>query len=482
MISRNFLKSSLIYSVFGALPLASSIILLPFYTNLLSTNDFGLLAIFISFTLLIQVIINYSFDGMVGIHYYELKDSPEQLKKYISTVYLTLIGIGALFILLSVFIFPSLFNWIFDGKIDFFPYGIMSVATAMFNSFFKTYTLLLINQQRPIRFMWMNLFNFVLTLLISIVGLYLYPLTLVGPMYGRLFSGVGIFLLSFYFFQSESGFHFNFKLLKGAWSFCTPIVIYFLMFWVIGYIDRFIINHFSEPSLVGIYDFGVKCTLLIDFVIRGMISAIYPKIFSIWKEKNNTESTPEINKYFHSLSALSLLMIAATILFFPLIVPLVVTNQNYYQSFQYLPLLSVSFITSSMLFMYIAPAYYFKKTFMLPKVFLITAIVQVVVSFFFVKYFGLWGAAWSLLVVKPVQLFLMYWESEKVFHFTFNKIKMIFLPLAYSVLVIVLNYFTTNLNYYIVNSIGFATACLLIFFVYRTEIFSSIDFFKKKYL
>ncbi|GDX52933.1 hypothetical protein LBMAG27_19800 [Bacteroidota bacterium] len=482
MISRHFLKSSLIYSIFGALPLASSIILLPFYTNLLSTTDFGLLAIFISFTLLMQIFVNLSFDALVGIHYFELKDNSEKLNAYISTVFISLIIIGAIFISISFILGPPIFKWVFSGKIDFFPYGFMSIATAVFNSFFKTYTFLLINQQRPIRFLWMNLFNFILTIAISIFGLYLYPQTLIGPMNGRLLSGVGIFLLTFLYVISETGIVYKPRLLKGAIAFCAPIVIYFSMSWLISYADRFIINYFDNPADVGVFDFSVKCTLLIDFALGGLISAIYPKVYSIWKEQKINYSSPEVNKYFHSLSALNLLMIALTILFIPLIIPMVVTNKNYYLSFQFLPILSISFITRALLNMYIAPVYFFKKTIILPKVFFITAVFQFTISFFMVKYFGLWGAVWAIALIKPIQLVMMWYESNKIFKFSFNSMKLIFLPLAYCILVIATNYFLSGYNYYIINSFGLFIVCVLIFLVYRNEIFDSFSFIKKKYL
>ena len=175
-------------------------------------------------------------------------------------------------------------------------------------------------------------------------------------------------------------------------------------------------------------------------------------------------------------------MIAATILFIPLIVPLVVTNENYYLSFQFLPILSVSFITRAMMNMYIAPLYFFKKTIILPKVFFITAVFQFIISFFMVKYFGLWGSVWAILLVKPIQLIIMWYESNKIFKFSFNPVKLIYLPLIYSILVISTNYFLKDLNYYLINSISFISVCLLIFFVYKNEIFSSLDFLKKKYL
>ena len=132
-----------------------------------------------------------------------------------------------------------------EGAINFSPYGFMSVLTAICNGFFKTYSGLLINQQRAVRFFWINIFNFILTFIaISLVGLFLYPHTLIGPMWGRLLSGVGIFLLAFYFFYTEFGLVFQPKLLKAIFNFCLPVLIYFLMSWVLSYIDRYIINYF----------------------------------------------------------------------------------------------------------------------------------------------------------------------------------------------------------------------------------------------
>jgi O-antigen/teichoic acid export membrane protein len=102
MISKKFISSSFIYSVIGSLPLASSFILLPFYTNLLSTSDYGLLALYISIALLVQVISNLALDTTIGVHYFEFKDAPEKLKKFIGTIAGVLLVSAVVFILFSL--------------------------------------------------------------------------------------------------------------------------------------------------------------------------------------------------------------------------------------------------------------------------------------------------------------------------------------------------------------------------------------------
>ena len=86
-ISKSFIKSSFIYSFIGALPLASSVLLLPFYGNsdLLSTEDLGLLAIYIALSELVRILFIYSADNYLGINYIHNSDTPEQKRRFIGT-------------------------------------------------------------------------------------------------------------------------------------------------------------------------------------------------------------------------------------------------------------------------------------------------------------------------------------------------------------------------------------------------------------
>ncbi len=481
MISKNFLKSSFIYTVIGALPLASSIILLPFYTNFLETSDFGILAIYISFTFLIQIIVNFGFDVYIGIHFFEYKDNKEKLREYIGTVVVSLLILGVFFTGLSFLVGNFSFGLLFHQKdINFFPYGFMSVLTAICNSFFKTYCGLLINQQRPVRFLWVNLFNFVLTIAISLIGLYLYPHTLIGPMWGRLLSGVGIFLLALYFFASEFGLAFQTKLLRGIFIFCLPMLIYFLMSWVLSYIDRYIINYFLTTSDVGVYDFAVKCTLLIDFLLMGLSNSIAPKIYKIWTDEKLSQSTMEVNRYYNAFTAITVLMISITILFIPILVPLIVYKQSYYAAFAFVPLLSLSFIFRGAYTMYLMPVLFFKKTKVLPKIFFFSAVIQIIVSVLMAKEWGLTGVVWSVVITKPVQVYFLYLESKKIFQFKFNAMKLLFLPLLFSVLIILTEFFLTGrINHILSHSLELAMGIILVVLIYRKELTTLLQTFKK---
>ncbi|MDD4215157.1 MAG: oligosaccharide flippase family protein, partial [Bacteroidales bacterium] len=258
MISKKFIKSSFIYSFIGALPLASSIILLPFYTNYLSTSDFGIFSLFLGFTALVQILVNLTIDQYLVYSYYDSKDNFQKVKEIVGTSVAILLVWGA-FVSLIFYLFGSsifdLYNTYLTKEtkeIKFFPYGFFCVLTAVFNSLFQSYKGLLIAQQKPIQYFWFNISNFFLTVGISLGGLFLYPYTLVGPMYGRLLSGVAIFILALLSFIINFGLTFQKKLLKNIYKFCFPLFFNSNVIWVIGYLGVFIINYYTCSSDVAI--------------------------------------------------------------------------------------------------------------------------------------------------------------------------------------------------------------------------------------
>jgi len=476
MISKKFLTSSFVYTVVSALPLASSVILLPFYTWYLKTDIFGELSIYISFTLLVQLIANFSMDGAIPVFYYNYNNDKERLKTYIGSIVSAMLITGTITILLSLLFGNLLFNAIFKGSsISFYPFGIMSVVTAFFNSFFKSYSNLLVCQQKPLKFFYVNFTNFILTIVISLAGLYFFKHTLKGPIYGRLFSGVGIFLLAFFLYTKEFGIHFNTDYIKRTLKYCYPLLMYFIISWALNYLDRYIINYFMNPGDVGIYALTLQSTQVIDFVMVGLTSAIMPKLFSIWGDDKLENNSAEVNRYFHSFSAITIILIASVILFLPILIPLVIYKHSYYQSLQYIPLASLAFVLRAINLVYFLPIYFFKKTKSLPWVFFFSALIQIPLTIILVKQFGLWGALWSAFLTKPIQIFFMYLVTRKLIKYSYNVTKMILLPVLYSIMVIIGEYYFKMVAPVLVHLIEMVLSTIIIFLIFRKELISSFQ-------
>ncbi len=150
MISKRFIKSSLIYTLAGALPMASAIILLPFYVLYLPTEAYGALSVCLAFSALVQIIATYSFDTSLYIHYHELKGNPERLASFISSSFVFMIGLalgaGALLSVSGHLLFQLIPN---SDKISFYPYGLIAVGVGIVQAIFKVHGNLLQIREKP---------------------------------------------------------------------------------------------------------------------------------------------------------------------------------------------------------------------------------------------------------------------------------------------------------------------------------------------
>jgi len=461
--------------VIGALPLASGIVLLPFYTNMLTTEQFGVLALYIAFTAIMQILVNFALDQYLGIHWIDLQDSIQRAREHVGTVVTLLLALGAVFLLIFLFSGTAVFNSfseLTENKtvMEFYPWGLMSLATAIFNSLFKSYTALLIYQQKPVKFFWLNIFNFVLTIGLSLAILFYKPYSLAGPMWGRLLSGLGIFTLALWFFTREFGITFRLKLLKGIAVFSFPLYVYFIFSWIAGNVDRYIIAYFLDARDVGIFVFAIQCTLILEFFQSGLTSSVYPKVFNIWKEKNLAVGTPEANRYFNGFTAITLLAVPLLVVALPLIIPLVVRNSDFYLSFSFLAILFAGYVLGGLRAYFWAPLVYFRKTAALPKIFLFSAVIQIIASIALIGLFGLIGAVWANFLVKPFQVLFMYLESRKVFEYRFNRWKLIYLPFIYIGVVILSELLATDATRTAVEAGQLLLAVTLVFLAYRREI------------
>ncbi len=476
MIGKGFIRSTIIYSIVGSLPLASGFILLPLFAVHLGSNIYGQLALYTAFTMLVQIIINLSLDYGLQITYFENKSEKLNLGKRIGTLVSGMLIVGLLFILALSITGQFLFHRIFPNSgLEFFPFGFYSLITAFFNGFSKSYNNLLINQQKPVRFFYINLLNFMLTVVLTIFLLLKFPNTLAGPITARAISAGIVFLLSLYLIVRQYHLSFEWLFFRTMVIICFPVLLNYLLNWSLGYSDRFIITSFLTIRETGIFDFALKTTFVIDILLTGIYYTISPKLYDYLISNNVRKSDQYYNTYFNSMTGLTILLIPLTILSIHIIIPLFHVKPDYLISLRYVGLISISFLFRVLMMMYSTPIYAFKKTRMLPKIYGIAAVIQIILSIVLIKYFGLIGAISSMILNKPIQLLLTIWQTHKIFTFSYNYKKMIAMPLIYLFIFVAGEIFAFKFNHlwlYILELI-FAGVLVLIFF--RNEVRSMIQ-------
>ncbi|MCX6245340.1 MAG: polysaccharide biosynthesis C-terminal domain-containing protein [Bacteroidetes bacterium] len=483
MISKNFIKSSITYSLVGSLPLASGFILLPIFAVHLGASLYGQLALYTAFTMLIQIIINLSLDYGLQITYFENKTEKINLNKRLGTLVSGMLIVGTLFIILLTVTGSFLFRNIFPNSgLEFYPFGFYSLITAFFNGFSKSYNNLLINQQKPVRFLWINLLNFSLTVVLTIILLLRFPNTLTGPITARAIAAGIVFLLSLCLLIRQYPLSFDWVFFSTMVVVCFPVLVNYLLNWSLGYSDRFIITSFLSTRETGIFDFALKTTFAIDIFLTGIYSTVSPKLLNHLIGNDIRKSDKYYNSYFNAMTAFIILLIPSTILAVQIIIPMFHVKPDYLFSLKYVGLISISFLFRVLGMMYSTPIYAFKKTRLLPKIFGMAAVIQIILSIILIKYFGIIGAVASMILNRPIQVLLTAWQTRKIFDFTFNHRKMITLPLIYFGIFIASEILTINKPHLWLYWIEMVLAVVLIIIFFRNEIRIMKDELMKKLL
>ncbi len=471
MISFKFIKSSVIYTVAGALPMANAVLLLPFYLQYLPAGQYGALVLCLSFSVLIQLVVTYSFDASLYLHFHDYKEDRETLSRFVSSAFTFMLILGLGVVILMIVVGGPLFDYLYpDHTFRFFPYGIYSVFTGVSQAVFKVNNTFLQSREKPVLYLRSNLFNFALVAAFTIAGLKLWPGSLEGPVGGRMLAFFVSGIWALVRIYREYGMHFDFPLLRTTFAYNTYQSIYQFQLWMINYFDRVLMAFLIAMTALGVYDFTIKCLSVLDLVIAGIVNAFFPKILSQAAGQNIQGTSTEINKYYHGLTALIMMMVSATIFVLPILISWFVKKPGYQDAINYVPYASLVFLFRGMRNYFGLPYSTKKYSKPLPVIFAIVAIIKTALSWVLIREYGIYGAIAATVFAGGGEIILLWAWMKDRFKYVFNPFKLIGAPLLLLAFVIAFEPLLGN-SYGWQLHVGYLilTAVMLLWF-YRREI------------
>lgn len=474
-ISRKFLRSSLIYTVAGALPMASALVLLPFYVTSLSTSDFGALSIYFAFSYFVQLVTTYSFDTSLYIHFHEYKNENAKLSSFVSSAFVLMLGIGLcvglIFMISGDIVFRNIFT---ETSVSFQPYGALAASTGIFQALFKVHGNLLQSREKPELYFWSNIVSFSIIAGVTIWGLKVFPNSLMGPVGGRFVAGVlsGLWALMRIF--REFGIHFNYPLLRTSFSFNFYTFIYQFLQWVINYFDRIFMVFFLTLGQVGVYDFALKCLLVVEFILNGLHNSFYPRVVSTIMAQVHKHSAPEINRYYHGFICVIMLLICSCILILPWAIELflnIFSNKpGYKEAIQYIPYLSLIYIFRAIRLFYAAPYGILKHTRPLSIIYGAVSALKILIMWAAIRQYGLFAVIAGSIIGAVLEIVLLRTSLRGRFRFQYNFWKIIMAPAILFAIIIILEPLFGHVARDLVHLLYFLSCLVLLVWVYRNEI------------
>ncbi len=413
--ANGFFKDSSIYFVVNMLNKAIPFVLLPIITGIVSAEEYGKYALFMTTIMVLRPLIGLSLESGITKHFFDFDAS--KLKVYFSNILKFQLGFSS-FLFFVFFLLLAGDTVLFGLEKELLLLALLCAGlTAIFNNL----SAYLIVKKLAILYGKVIISNS-LVLFLLIIFLLQYIPNSVGIIYGRFITAVLFVVIAFFIFKRHNLLSrtFDQPLFKKAVNYSTPVIFHSFSAIIFIASDRYLIEYFLGTEQVGYYSVIFQISSIISIVAASMNAAWVPWIFEKLK-RNDEGEKKEIVKFSYALKAGFVVLGAVFCLFVPLIVKLLL-KPEYYDYVDLSPFFVCGFILQGLYFVVVPYIFYTEKTRYLAYYSFTASLFNIVLNLYLIPIYGLHGAAfasvisWGILYIltfaKSVRLYSMPWLTK----------------------------------------------------------------------
>jgi len=360
----------------------------PFFTRLLSPSDYGSFSIYTTWVGFFTIIIGLQTHGAIANA--KIKYSEEEFPKFLSSI-LSISTIFFAFVLALSIVFLNQFAALFA----FSKFLVILLVIHSFTAFcYSFYFAVLIQEKKSKE-------NAILSVIISIITTILAFIFVLNSPNNKALAKIlataipsilfGIVFLIKIFLNGKTFFN------KAYWSFCLsltlPLIFHGLGGIVLAQSDRVMLQKIVGLDSAGIYSVTYSLALIISIIWGACNNSWVPFYYEYKKTNNKAELEQKSNNYLFFFSTITIGFLLCAPEVFKVLAP-----SNYWDGLKIIPLIALSYYLN---FLYAFPAnfeFYHLETRLISISTIITAIINIVLNYYFIKKWGIIGAAITTLL------------------------------------------------------------------------------------
>lgn len=341
MLSRLFKDASL-YSLSSLLARGFSLITVPIFTRILSPSDYGALDLLTYVALLAPLVIGCALDQAVGRYYLDSVTPPEEGRRIASTA---LFYNVIVFAVVGIALSPAadyLANGWLDGQVG---VGTVQIVLAFIwiQSIFYISTNQLRYQFRAKAFALCTIGNTIVSIAASFTFLVWFDLGVAGVFLGQGLGQLTFSAVSIYLARDCYRTVFDLSLLRRMLRYSLPLVPGTVAFYLMQYVDRYILNEMNGLADVGIYGMGARIASLVNLFLMGFQGAWWPVVMNSFREPDAPARFRQVFEVYLFVT----LTILVVLSLFGKEVLLVLTTPAFAQGYVVVPLLVLGAVMAS---------------------------------------------------------------------------------------------------------------------------------------
>lgn len=416
---RHTFSQTVIYSIGNLSTKVIGLILLPLYVKELSTSDYGVLALLeVSSQVLVAVLGLHLSKAMMRWLAQE-SDSSKQ-KGIILNTYGS-VSVIAIVYIASFLVFKEQLSEVYFGKSGFAVYfHVMAywVAAELFNRI--TLDLIRVHEKSGM-FLSIVVAKFVSILAMNIIFVAYMQMGVLGVVMSQAIGNgaVTLFTIPFIIKNVRGG-----KLMPGVFnemlSYSFPLIFSTISTMVLTMSDRFMIKILGSYSDVGIYSLGHKIASVLNvFVIQSFQLGFLPIGYKMFTKKDAKPFFSKVMTYL--VFVLFLVGLGISLFSKEVIVLFAKSNEAYWIAYTVVPILIFAFVLRGVNYMVSLGLHYVKKTKYNAYILILAAFLNVVLNYFLIPLFGIYGAAAASAFANGLMVLLFWHYSQKFYYIHYEK-------------------------------------------------------------
>jgi O-antigen/teichoic acid export membrane protein len=428
---KNLGEHTFIFGLGNIIQGAISFLLLPVYLHYLKPSDYGIIALLDVISMIFGSIILQSIPtSLFRAYSFDYVNNTVEQKEAVGSAFIYLVVSSIICFSILILAAPTITGLVFKGSN---PVSLVRLTflTGLFNvpaniplvvmrAKLQSKTMVTISIARGLSTIALNIF-FVAYMKMSVAGV----------VWGNLIPAAVMFAISPLLLRNEMSWILSFGKLKRMLLFGWPLIPGFIGAWIFGSADRYLLEHLSTTSELGLYSLGYKFASILSIVILGPFQIAWPAIFfPKAKDEDALLVFQRFTTYFMLLGCgLGLCLVVGAEPAIRLMGP-----KEYWSAHIVVPVLVLSFLfgTGGLQEIMNVSLYIKDKTGVIPAIIGVGAVTNIILNVLLIPRYGMMGSAIATMIGSIIMATLTYMAGSRYYKISiesrrFIKILLIFI-------------------------------------------------------
>lgn len=404
-------KHTIIYGISSAFQSLIGFVLLPLLTKYYTSEEFGIYSLLILVSTLLGAFFFFGSTSTLNRYFFE-SESEIQKKSIVTTTFLITLTGALIQVLLGVLLATKLSVILTNSK-SFSNHIFLIIVANAFGMLMNFNFVVLRLEKQSKDFVLVNIGSSLINIFLVYILLVKFKMGIYAPIIALLTANFLAFTFTFNKVRKYFTTTINKGNLKEYIFFGLSATLNGLTYYLLDWIDRYFIKEYSSLSDVGIYSMGYKIGMIIHVIMIIPFSMIWTTVrMQYAKDKDNSAFVTKIISYY---TIIGLCVVFMTSLFAKELLTIFSGREEFIVAYKIVPIVMIAHLIYGYINIVDFGILISKKLHFFYITFLVAAILNAILNYFFIPKFGYIAAAYITLVTYIFCSVVIYLLGRKYY-------------------------------------------------------------------